>query len=157
LGIDIGNGLIRPNRKSRRRLLTNVSRVFDQSASAFRSYRKTGKIFRSLVLIHALSEASGIVSGWGKHYSFCNDKIVFAQLDSELSELLRRYLGAYADETKAVDQKSRRRLIGIPLLDDLACNPFVWPKSSARPLVSANPAIPPSSAGTSRLHTPITS
>ena len=156
LGIEMGNGLIRPNRKSRKRLLANVSCVLDHSAFAFRSYRKTGAISRSLALVRSLSEVSGIVSGWGKHYSFCNDKIVFGQLDGEITELLRRYLGAYAQETKSVDQKARRRLIGIPLLDDLASNAFVWPRNNASPQLSANATISPSTAGINPLSTPIT-
>ena len=142
LGIEMGNGLIRPNRKSRNRLLASVSTAFNRSACAIHLYRKTGTIFRSLALIRTLSEVSGIVSGWGAHYSFCNDKNVFRQLDCEIDNLLRQYLGAYSAALKSVDQRGRRRLLGLLLLEELAHKCFEWPKPTHISHASSKPALP---------------
>jgi len=142
LGIEMGNGLIRPNRKSRNRLLASVSAAFNKSVFAFQSYRKAGTIFRSFTLIRTLSEVSGIVSGWGAHYSFCNDKNVFRQLDCEIDTLLRQYLGAYSAALKSVDQRGRRRLLGLHLLEELAHKCFDWPKPTHISHASSKPALP---------------
>jgi len=133
LGIELANGAVRPSKESRKRLLTNVSSVLDKAASALRSYKGTGSIDRRLSLIHSLHEISGIVSGWGHHYSFCNEKNVLGQLDAAVNGLLRQYLGAYAAAIKRTDDKGRRRLIGVPLLEELASRPYVWPKSMPVP------------------------
>jgi RNA-directed DNA polymerase len=137
LGIDIANGAIRPSRESRVRLLSKVSAAFTEGARALRSHRNTGKIDRQFSLIRTLHEVSGIVSGWGHHYSFCNEKAIFSQLDVELDGLLRAYLGAYSDAIKRADSKGKRRLIGIALLEDLVTHPFVWPR-----IASVSPATP---------------
>jgi len=142
LGIEMGNGLVRPNRKSRSRLLASVSAAFNKSVFAFHSYPKTVTIFRSFTLIRTLSEVSGIVSGWGAHYSFCNDKNVFHQLDCEIDRLLRQYLGAYSGALKSMDQRGRRRLLGLLLLEELAHKSFEWPKPTHTSHASPKPALP---------------
>jgi len=140
LGIDIANGAIRPSKESRRRLIERVSSALDEGAHALRSYGKTGKIDRTLSLVRTLYEVSGIVSGWGHHYSFCNEKSIFSQLDVEVDGLLRQYLGTYTSEIAKADRRAKRRLVGIPLLEDLVTRPFVWPKISAPRLASPPPA-----------------
>lgn len=143
LGIDIANGAIRPSRESRRRLIERVSSALDEGAHALRSYQKAGKIDRTLSLVRTLHEVSGIVSGWGHHYSFCNEKSIFSQLDVEVDGLLRQYLGTYTNQIAKADRKAKRRLIGIPLLEDLVTRPFVWPNFSASPLASSAAAASP--------------
>jgi len=139
LGIDLGNGAIRPGQESRRRLLANVSAVLYDGACAFRSHAKSGTIDRSATLIRTLYEVSGIVAGWGKHYSFCNEKNIFCQLDSQLDSLLHEYLGVYSDSIKQADSKGKRHLLGIPLLEELVSHPFIWRKTPPAPQVSPEP------------------
>jgi RNA-directed DNA polymerase len=127
LGIEMANGTIKPSRKSRARLLDNISTTFDEGMHALRSFRKSGTIDAGDCLIRTLSEVRGIVSGWGYHYAFCNELNLFSQLDVAVNAKLSEYLGTYADIIRQTDRKSRRRVIGIPLLEELACRPFVWP------------------------------
>jgi hypothetical protein len=47
---------------------------------------------------------------------------------SRVDGLLHKYLGTYVDEIRRADGKDKRKLIGIPLLEELASRPFVWPK-----------------------------
>jgi RNA-directed DNA polymerase len=139
LGIELGGGLIRPTRESRKRLLASVSETFDESASAFRLFRKSGAIPRSQSLIRTLYEVSVIVYGWGKQYKFCNEKNIFSQLDGELDELLRKYLGVYDAERRSASPRIKRHLLGIPLLEELASSPFEWPKHSSLSIGSSQP------------------
>ena len=146
LGIDLANGAIRPSRESRRRWLASVRETLADGMGAFRSQRNTGTIDRSFSLIRTLSEVAGMASGWGNHYSFCNEKNIFRQLDGEVDKLLRQYLGSYADAIKGADVKGRRRLLGIPLLEEMASRPFEWVKKGTAPQASSTPAAPSVSA-----------
>ncbi len=131
LGIELVNGAIRPSRESRQRWLTNVRNVLDESMQVFRSHKKSGTIHRSFSLLRTLSEVSGMTSAWGAHYSFCNEKNVFNQLDGELDSLLRRYLGCYSATIRGAASKDRRHLLGVPLLEELASRPLQWGKGPA--------------------------
>jgi RNA-directed DNA polymerase len=140
LGIDFSNGAIRPSEKSRKRLLTRVSNVLNAGACAFHSHKKTHTIARSESLIRTLYEVSGIVAGWGKHYSFCNEKNIFRQLDDQLSVMLRKYLGSYGDAANRTDSMGRRHLLGVPLLEELVSRPLSWkrvPSSGPCPTLSS--------------------
>ncbi len=97
-----------------------------EGASAFRVPRLDRDDYAVGFLIRTLYEAKGIVSGWGHHYSFCNEKNILSQLDREVDHLLRDYFGAYRDTIKRVDPRGRRHLIGIPLLAEFASHPFLW-------------------------------
>ncbi|HEV2194345.1 MAG TPA: reverse transcriptase domain-containing protein [Candidatus Acidoferrum sp.] len=135
LGIELGNGAIRPSKDSRKRLLSNISEILDDGASAMRAHRKTGKINPAFSLIRTLNEVKGVVQGWGSHYSFCNEKNIFAQLDNALTSLLRGYLGRYSREIERANAKGRRHLLGVPLLEELACHPFSWAQPSTTPSI----------------------
>jgi retron-type reverse transcriptase len=129
LGIELSNGAIRPTKQSRNRLLSNLNEVVNESIVEFRAFRKSGKILRSLSVIRTLYEFSAIVYGWGRHYRFCNEKNAFRQIDANIDNLLRRYLGAYSAERRLVSPTSQRLLLGIPLLENLVSNPFDWSSS----------------------------
>ena len=90
-------------------------------------------------VIRTLTEASGIVQGWGKQYYFCNDKNLLGQLDSKLDTMIRHYLGTYARVSQPSGQIQRRRLLGIPLLEELASKPFKWPEFMPQPTSPFSP------------------
>jgi hypothetical protein len=130
LGIEINNGAIRPSRDSRKRLVNKVQRAMQSSIAGFYEHEKSGQLPPRLSLIRTLTQASGIVQGWGKQYYFCNDKNLLGQLDSQLDSMIRQYLGIYANVSKPSGQTHRRRLLGVPLLEELASRPFRWPEST---------------------------
>jgi len=134
LGIEVNNGAIRPSRASRKRLLNKVQRTLQLSTAGFYEHEKSGQLSPRLSLIRTLTEASGIVQSWGKQYYFCNDKNLFNQLDHQLNTLIRQYLSVYAKISKPGTQGQRRRILGIPLLEDLASKPFKWPEFPGHPL-----------------------
>ena len=129
LGIELMNGSIRPSRESRTRLVENVRETFSESSREFRSLAKSGDIRRSQTLIRTLYKASMIVHGWGKAYKFCNERNVFQQMDALLDVAIREYLGSYAALGKHAAPEYRRRILGIPLLVQLASEPFDWPET----------------------------
>jgi retron-type reverse transcriptase len=133
LGIEINNGAIRPSRDSRKRLINKVQKAMQSSIVGFYEHEKSGQLSPRLSLIRTLTQASGIVQGWGKQYYFCNDKNLLGQLDSQLDSMIRQYLGIYAKVSKPSGQTHRRRLLGIPLLEELASKPFKWPESTPQP------------------------
>ena len=131
LGIEIGNGRITPSKASRSKLLEKVRDALNITGQELRE-QATGQISdSSFTMIRTLLEVSGIVNGWGHHYSFCNEKHVFSQLDGKLDEMLREYFRKYSAARKLADSKGARRLLGVPLLEELASRPFDWPKLGA--------------------------
>lgn len=140
LGIDFANGAVRPSKESRNHLLANISEVLQDSARAFRALGKVGTVIPSLCLIRTLNETRGVLQGWGNHYSFCNEKNLFHQLDIEIDKLVRAYLGAYASARKKADDRGRRRLLGVPLLEEFVVKPFKWPKENPAAQFATRPA-----------------
>jgi len=134
LGIDINNGFVRPSKTSRKRLLNKVQRALQLSTTGFYQHAKSGQLSPQLSLIRTLMEASGIVQGWGKQYYFSNDKNLLGQLDCTLDKMIRHYLYTYAKLSKPADKAQRRRLLGIPLLEELASKPFKWPQFAPHPV-----------------------
>jgi hypothetical protein len=126
-------------------MLRNVAGLLREGASAFRSYARTGRIAPSDSLSRTLYEARGIVSGWGHYYSFCNETNILSQLDREIDRLLAEYFGTYRDVIKQIDPKSRRLLIGVPLLEEFASHPFLWkkPKPPDAPLLPSQSTTAP--------------
>ncbi|MGC2465977.1 MAG: reverse transcriptase domain-containing protein [Candidatus Acidiferrum sp.] len=129
LGIDINNGLVRPSKTSRKRLLNKVQRALQLSTIGFYQHAKSGQMAPQLSLIRTLTDVSGIVQGWGKQYYFTSDKNLLSQLDSALDSMLKQYLQTYAKLSKPIGQAQRRRLLGVPLLEQLASRPLKWPKT----------------------------
>jgi RNA-directed DNA polymerase len=129
LGIELGNGRITPSKASRNRLLTKVKAALDDSLAAVNSNKECKTLDPAFTLIRTLNEVSGIVNGWGHHYSFCNGKNVIGQLDKKIDELLQDYSRKYALLRKSSDWKKGRRMLGVSLLEELAANPFKWPQS----------------------------
>ncbi|HKS81551.1 MAG TPA: reverse transcriptase domain-containing protein [Candidatus Acidoferrales bacterium] len=128
LGIEIGNGYITPSRASRKKLLDRIRSGLDTTVEDFRTVATGVNTNSPFSLLQTLVDISGAVKGWGHHYSFCNNRQVFSNLDTEIDQLLREYFAKYSTARKTSDSKASRRLLGIPLLNDLAPSPFQWPK-----------------------------
>jgi RNA-directed DNA polymerase len=127
LGIEMGNGRVAPSRESRVRLMNKIRDSLDVSSRAFRLHRAETPIPDSFSMTRTLSNLRGMILGWGNHYFFCNQKNLFAQLDQEVDRLLSAYFGNYKAVIQGKDAKFRRRLVGVPLLEELAFEPFEWP------------------------------
>lgn len=128
LGIEFSNGLLRPGRKSRDRVIESISKAFIESTKAMREYSKSKAMDDRLSLIETMCRVSGIMRGWGKHYYFCNDGKCFENLDSLIESRLKHYLGVYRDKRSKSDDAGRWVLLGIEALSKIDRQPFAWPK-----------------------------
>ena len=104
LGIELNNGFIRPSRDAQLKLLMKVQRELDASIVAFRRVKSGQPVAKPNSLISTLKRVDGIVQGWGKHYRFCNDERCFANLDTRIAEMIKKYLGAYASFRRSADE-----------------------------------------------------
>lgn len=130
LGIEFGNGFLRPAKKSQQRVLDSVANAIADSIKAFRENKDKRTMHHSQSLIETLGRISGIMKGWGKHYYFCNDNKCFKRLDDAIEEKIKHYLGAYREARLKADDADRWRLLGVEALSLMDRTPFEWPKSS---------------------------
>jgi hypothetical protein len=130
LGIEFSNGLIRPASKARAKFLDSLRAIFDQSRKALRGYRNCQPLLKAQALLGTLKKADGVIQGWGKHYRFCNELRCFENLDKDVVELVREYLGFYSNERRNI-QLDPAPMLGIELLRGIERTPFEWPKTNA--------------------------
>jgi RNA-directed DNA polymerase len=144
LGIEFSNGLLRPGKKARQRMVDSINMAFAESIKAFKERSKSNIMDANLSLIETLSRVSGIMRGWGKHYYFCNDGQCLRNLDSIIDDSLRKYLGVYRDERGKADDAGRWALLGIEALSQIERQPFAWPKKHPSKGITAPMAVPKS-------------
>jgi RNA-directed DNA polymerase len=130
LGIELHNGLIRPTGKARTKFLTALRGTFEQGRKALIGYRNGQPLLKAEALLGTLKKADGVIQGWGKHYWFCNDQRCFENLDIQLGEFIREYLGVYADERRGAGADRAPAMLGVEMLGELERSPFEWPKIS---------------------------
>jgi hypothetical protein len=120
LGCNIKGELVRPLKKNRTNLIQSIQKILDESAKLFRNPQVLAH--KNLSVLESLTLVSRIIAGWANHYSFCTDRETMKSLDSEISSLIKDYLGRYSSRLKALkkkeDQNSIRRLLGIGLITD---------------------------------------
>lgn len=129
LGIEIRPGLIRPSAKAQRKLLNSIEKEFRNTCKAFADARSGKPLERTHSLISTLKRIDGMIDGWGKHYWFCNDGHLLVNLDTRISDLIRRFLGVYASARERAEEAQHRSLLGITELSKLERRPFNYPKS----------------------------
>ncbi len=129
LGIELHNGLIRPAGKARTKFLTSLRATFEQGRKALVGYRNGQPLLKAEALLGTLKKADGMIQGWGKHYRFCNDQRCFENLDIEIGQLIRDYLGFYAGERRAAPSNRAPAMLGVEMLGSIERTPFEWPKA----------------------------
>jgi retron-type reverse transcriptase len=129
LGIEFNNGLIRPNKKSRTRLLAQIKEKLDSSAGEFRKHSDFGGFPKHLSFVDTLRRVDGVVQGWGKHYLFCNDRAVFQQLGETIEDYVAAYIGEYSKARSGVDKSNWFALLGVQKLSWIVLHPFDWPST----------------------------
>ena len=124
LGIDVSNGLLRPGKKSQRRMIESVKATLHESRKAMRAHKAPEGFHPSKSLLSSLRKISGIMQGWGKHYRFCNDVECLRRLDGEVTILLREYLAAYRQEREKANDADRWKLLGVESLAAMELTSF---------------------------------
>lgn len=127
LGCDIRPGMIRPNRKSQKRLLTNLDELFSKSLALMGTPEILIRKHRTVT--ETLNSVSNIMRGWGNQYSYCNDYKLMEVLDQKVNKKIASYLFSYAkwkDHFEKNEQQiNRRRLLGVHLLTDSKKDPII--------------------------------
>ena len=125
LGIELINGLIRPDGDAIGRFKQKVDSILNASKKAM---TKTDGDFPTIqALVPTLSRLSGTVLGWAKHYRFCNDMQTFRSLDEYVDRALGEYLGAYANARQ--DRPTfGRELLGVGTITGIDWASFTWPR-----------------------------
>jgi retron-type reverse transcriptase len=131
LGIEFHNGLIRPASKARTKLLASLRATFEQGRKALVGFRNGQPLPKAAALLGTLKNADGMIQGWGKHYRFCNDQRCFENLDIEITQIIRDYLGFYAEERRKATAARAPAMLGVEMLGSIERTPFEWPKSLA--------------------------
>lgn len=129
LGIELNNGMIRPSEKSRARLFGSLNKCFTDSRKAFREYSSGKPLRKEQSLLSTLRRVDGMLLGWGKHYHFCNDKVLLSKLDGVVTERIREYIAEYGRARERSKMREPRILLGIDLLHLMKQKPLQWPKS----------------------------
>jgi len=125
LGCDISRGFIQPSKKAQARLLEKIRKLTRQSTRFFEKPYKVSSDYEKRSLAATLRMISNIVRAWGNQYSFCNADQVFAALDQDIDELMRKYIGTYATMRERFDKSNQRRMLGVHLLVDSKRDPVL--------------------------------
>ena len=130
LGISISPGLIRPSVKAQLRFIESITKAFADSHKAMLSVKSGQILDRDRSMIATLKRVDGMIDGWGKHYWFCNDGQVFANLDQKIGEKIAHFLGAYRTVRSEVPSTQHMQLLGLAELAKIKREPFTYPKKS---------------------------
>lgn len=131
LGVELSNGFIRPAPKKRTQFVEGIQREFDLSLKEMRDSGEKKQLSKSGSLIGTLKRVDGKLSGWGKHYKFCNDLGVFKDVDIKVRSLIRAYIGQYGAIRKLMGEEVSANLLGIEVLADLQLKSLTWPKKKS--------------------------
>lgn len=125
LGIELINGLIRPDGEAIGRFKQKVLNILNTSQRAMIDNHRD--IQTDHALLSTLVRLSDTVLGWGKHYRFCNDLRTFRALDEYIDCALREYLRAYTHARKERPNFARE-LLGVGRMTNIGWASFTWPR-----------------------------
>ncbi len=139
LGIEVKPGIIRPATKAQHKFISSISGAFLESQKAYLQIPHGKPLKKSSSLIATLRRVEGVIDGWGKHYWFCNDIHLLSEIDKQISEQVRRFLGAYRDIRQKLTPEQQRPLLGISSLADQERYPFSYPKGNSSKAIVSSP------------------
>jgi len=93
LGCEIRPGLIRPNKKAKKRLLKHLDETLEASRRAMSHPEVIRR--RKLSVTETLRTVDNVIRGWGDQYSFCNDTLILDWLNGEIDKRIHSYMSAY--------------------------------------------------------------
>ncbi len=128
LGITICPGIVRPSAKAQDRFIASVKGLIIESQKAMTAVKNGKVVDRDKTLIGTLKRLDGMIDGWGKHYWFCNDGQVFANLDQQVNEQIGALLGYYRSIRNDVPPTNRTLLLGLAELATIKREPYSYPR-----------------------------
>ena len=139
LGIEVKPGIIRPGTKAKQKFISSISSAFLESQKAYLQIPHGKPLKKSSSLIATLRRVAGFIDGWGNHYWFCNDIHLLSEIDKQIAEQVRRFLGAYRDIRQKLTPEQQRPLLGISSLEEQERYPFSYPKGNSSRAVLSSP------------------
>lgn len=98
----------------------------DASGAAYSSGSQQG-------YAQTLSRLSGIISGWGHAFRFCNAPQVMSSLDATIDKEIKRFFSRGKALLSSANAQQRRRVLGVQLLSDVSVSRDIipWTHNSA--------------------------
>jgi len=122
LGCRVHPDGISPGRKAKRKLLHEIAAIIAEAKHRMRGWVATEVPRRAEpAYAQTLARIDRKICGWGDAFRFVSNRVAFAQLDREIDELLAAFHGWYAQQFRAAEAATRRRIAGISLLSDTPC------------------------------------
>lgn len=125
LGCELSRGFVRPSVANRKKLLNSVRERLEASSRLMISGGFGSKQNYRRSLVATLSNIADTLQAWSEQYSFCNYTQIQRRLDRKIDKMLSRYIGTYSNRKSRVDNKQRRRMLGLWLLSDAESDPFL--------------------------------
>lgn len=116
LGCNVSPGLVQPSEATRKRFRAKMNAEFAAASHALRYNAQYQDGDGKYSYSSALFRIDKIILGWGKAFTFCNGSQSMKVLDDFVSQKL---ISLEAEKTKVlakVDDKARRRILGVRLL-----------------------------------------
>jgi len=132
LGCSISKDFVHPDKGARSKIIGKIQYSIDESKKAFWGSSRTNSMDTDLSFINTLRRINDTLKAWGSHYSFCNSTSIFVELDKKIDKLIRDYIRSYDRLKNKLDEKSRRKFLGIHLLQDSKTNPILPIKAKKR-------------------------
>ncbi|MBN3853956.1 hypothetical protein G3N59_11250 [Paraburkholderia sp. Ac-20340] len=127
LGCDVSPEAISPGKSARASLLAKVDALCKSALDSERHLNIRAKMplqfLSDPTLLGTYWRISNTVRAWGAAFSFCTDKRIFRQLDTEVDGRMKEFRRQWNIKTKPLDAADRQRLVGMNLLDDTVFKP----------------------------------
>ncbi len=123
LGCFINPTLTLPSVSARKSLVDKIDTEIRQGlgiADTILDTKESGKIG---CYAQTLGRINNIILGWGMAFSFCNGDQVFKTLDEKITKQLDRFQDEIQKRVKRGDQKTKRMIMGVRMLEGLNHTP----------------------------------
>lgn len=117
LGYSIAGSAFRPTRDACVKLIEEMNRLVSDAKRGIATSRDTGRRAERRY-IQFLDLLDRKIRGWGHAYSKVNDRLIFAQLDTQIDKVLKDFASWFNRHKRTLDARQYRRALGIALLSD---------------------------------------
>ncbi len=119
LGCSIKANGVTPSAKSRESILADIKKSLGYIDHAIQKFGKEESSRRAEdAYIQTLARVDRKIRGWGDAFSFCDVRLPFHQLDSEISKILDAFDAKAQRVFQGLDADKKRRTKGLALLKD---------------------------------------
>lgn len=124
LGCQIHPDGISPARSTCKKLIAAISQMIATGKKVIQRFEADQQRRRAeSAYVQTLVQIDRKIRGWGDVYRFVSNRVRFAQLDSEIDQLLAQFHGWFQRHSQGCSKRSLRRMQGIALLSDTPRDP----------------------------------